>query len=490
MEQDKFNPRLPESELTLSPRFVEEQYGHLPADERPITGPVVDVRNVLQENREYVEDLENRIREKRVKTRNWVKENFPGYTAVWLTRPYFWQENPHLQEFAAKWMADVILAVYGTAYPLPNKDPEFNLDGLRNGSLLPYFGLIVPKEFAGDCSVDFHKLLANGKINPETFIPVTTSAILLDTNGFAEIGRNANRGYKDEKFSGFEGGPTTLERVYDWLRNRHRLLERIYALVSDVRAAQAHGDSPSAAGVQTLILRDLGMKIVYTAPLYNVNGFEPFISVRRPRSFDDWRVVNSEKTIYTCSGPHLPLLQALWRHQLGTYPNLLVDETNLPPHSLAMPRPHGKNVYSVLDVYDEEKVRMLGFDESRQVTRLEEAIDYLVATSPVVVAKVEAETQESVATQRLLMENGFVICGIEPGYDFEYLEKINGNWVVRRYRSPVHIYLCRLGTITPADVVQPFFLDPAKTEGRNFGYDENLRELLIKTHLRILGAEN
>lgn len=488
----------------LPPNFIQEQYGHLLEEERPKTGPAVDVRKLLKDNKDYIDFLNKTIYAKRIATQQWVEENYPGMTAVWLTRPFFWREAPDpIKQTAAEWIANIISSVYGKGYPLPNKYSDFNLDQINNGSLLPYFGMIgPPPQIVEDTGViltvspyDLLKsvsdFLSNQlAVNPyvKKLIPVATASIILNNEGFAELGRTASRGYNNKEFSGFEGAPTSLERVYDWLRNRHRLLEMTHTLTSDVRAAEAHGDSPSAGGVQTLILRNLGMKIVFTAPLYNVNGFEPFISVRRPRSFEEWQETNMNKTIYTTPGPHESLLAALWKHQLGMDINLVTTSSQATaPHPFAIPHFHGNDIYAVLDVYDDERKKRLSHDEIREVRLLPKALNLLFNNAPIILAKVEAETAESAATQKFLIEQGFVVCGIEPGYNFPYLQKTNGDLVVQTYNSPPYIYLARLGNLKPQEIAQPFFLDPKMVGERNFGYDANLRNLLKQTHYRILG---
>ncbi len=477
----------------ISNKLMEAQYGHLPKEEWPSGGPIIDVTAVLRLNASDVSKLESRIRGKRIATTNWVEKKFPGRTAYFLTRPFWWQNaEEKTQRLAAEWMSEIILAVYGDGYPLPNKHPDFNLDGIRNGTLLPYFGVIGPKRITELEELKGEELYKFIQTNQEEVIPVTTSALILTDNGFAELGRNANRGSNDKMFSGFEGGPTTLERLFDWLRNRHRLLERVHTLVSDMRAAQPHDNSPSSAAVQTLLLRDLGMRIRLVAPLYNVNGFEPFLSVIRPRNPNHWKETNRMKIIYTCSGPHISFLKKLWQHQVGEELNLqIIDDVQyLSPHPLGFVKYHGSDIYSFIDVYDKEKRKKLSQEEIRSLSTLDKSIADLDEKAPVIIVRVEAETPQSAITQRKLTEDGFVICGIEGGYDENYLNGNNEELIIRRYKAPAYIYLAKLGkSVKEGQIVlsPALFIDPSISGEKN-GYDDELFGMLYEVDARIRQA--
>lgn len=501
--------------------FMMAQYGHLKKEEWPTKGPVIDVTAATSENRSNVEKLDEKIRAKKRATMDWVEKRFPGKTAIFLTRPFFWQNNasPQLQELAAKWMAQIITEVYGDGYPLPNKHWENNFAEIKNGTLLPYFGCIgdPPIDIIEGCvrevspynllqghyvvtkSIGHTELMYDERESPpitdyaRQLIPVATSALILNNDGFAELGRNANRGYKNPTYTGFEGGPTTLERVYDWLRNRHRLLERVHTLTSDMRAATAHGESPSSLGVQTLLLRDLGMRIRLAAPLYDVNGIEPFLSVIRPRNLRKWQETNRGVVVFTPSPiegslDHTSFLRKLWQHQLGLdlYLQVVNEEVLSEGYNLALAKYYSPEIYGLVDIYDQEKLERLSSEERKRITSLDNAIDELDRIVPTIIVKIEAESPISAATQSYLMKRGFVVCGIEPRYNEEYL---NGKeqLTIRKYQSPVYIYMARLGAplrLGTKKLVEAEFVDP-KVMGMVNGFDEELRRMLYEVQKKI-----
>ena len=470
--------RITRPELIGNASFINAQYGDLPVDEKPLKGPIIDVTGSLRLNKLEEGLIDNVVRTKRLKTIAWSRSRRPAEVPIFLTRPFFWKNSPpEVQEKIAQYMAEIILAVYGAGYPLPNKTPDFNLQGLKNGSLLPYIGLMGPNSIHNGEIFEHPELLLDGG-----FTPVATSAIVLSKEGFAELGRTASRGIKEPDYGGFEGGALVLERVYDWLRNRHRLLEVAHALKSDIRAARQHDESPSSGSIQSLILGDLGMKIKIAAPLYNVNGLEPFLSVTRPRNQEDWRAHNANKTIFTTEGNHLGFLKELWKHQIGLDANIVTvpKESLAESYHSAVPTYNGDAIYSSVDVVD-----------GKTTSSIAKVTSELEPVAPVVLVKIEAESPRSAATQAALVRQGYTICGIEPGYDQDYLDpnggKENGEYELKHYRSPAYVYLVKLGQPVVSGqtpIAEAYYPTPEEANGKEL-HGERLRQFLYQVDSNI-----
>src|SRR5258708_2008769 len=80
--------------------------------------------------------------------------------------PDWCRENP---ELAGESHANVIVETYGATYALPNKDPKANVEALAAGDL------------------DMYLIFENGK-------PVGTACMVIQSNGWAELGRAASLG--------------------------------------------------------------------------------------------------------------------------------------------------------------------------------------------------------------------------------------------------------------------------------------------------------
>lgn len=454
--------------------LTDSQFGHLPSAERPKDGPVIDVRDALMNNRTEILSLGNVIRTKRDHTANKMPE---GVNAVFLSRPLVWnQQSEHVQATVAGWMGNVIGNVYGDNYPLPNIHASFNQAGIENGTLLPYFGVIAPSDVSSDSIFADPEQVLRQDVQP-----VVVSALMMHTNGKGELGRSARlRGAED-----FDGGAITTERVYDWLRNRHRLLERVHTLVSETRAGEEHGNNPSSGPVQNLILGKMGMKIVGTAPLYDVDGMEPMLMVQRPRNEKLVQNQNIDTVIYTPKGSHTELLQALWEHQLGQPVKLITTEAQTEePHKFALVEDNGPHIYGSVTVLTDGQAQKALLD-GKSVVPLNEATQHLDKTSASVFVKIPAERPESAATQQQLLDEGFVVCGVEPSRNEEFLQTdSSGEPSVVNYEVPATILMSRLGErarIGEVNVSKPYFPTPEESKGVDL-HGESLRKLLYDVH--------
>lgn len=440
-----------------------------------INEPAVDITAALSEKSALACQLNNAIEAKKTATSQEVKSINSRLEAQFLTRPLFWTEaNPEFQQLAAEWCSQVILQVYGEGYPLPNKHPGYNLKQIQDGSLLLYLGLMGPAN--GLSQQDFYSFPDIKKVSQ--YQPVATAAIILNHDGKAELGRTGRR--SDCRF--FDGGVVSLERVNDWSRNRYRLLEMIHLLTSDIRAAADHQHSPLSGAVQNLIIAQMGMKVYLTAPLYNVNGLEPFLGVHLPRSQQKFKQTNQNTVIFTPCGQHTELLQALWQHQLDEKIQLETHEAE--PYEFALSHDNGPDIYGSIDVIDHEKISELTKEERKRIRPIAETLAQLENTSPVVMVKVEAQTPQSAATQRLLIKHGYTVCGVTPAMNADYLTLANGNPPeINHYLSPAYIYLAKLGDAVLSGrlaLAPAYYPGPEDAHGVDI-HGANLRRLLYQT---------
>lgn len=115
--------------------------------------------------------------------------------------PDWSRENP---EIAGKAHAEVIVKTYGSTYALPNKYPEQNIKALASGNM------------------DMYLIFKSGE-------PVGTACMVLQDNGWAELGRAASLGAV---------GNEAIQnlRILKWLTN-DRLANNIFGLFSTCRTA-------------------------------------------------------------------------------------------------------------------------------------------------------------------------------------------------------------------------------------------------------------
>lgn len=411
---------------------LNDPYSHLPFEEIPASGqPRVDFVNGLfayEQRHKYLNDI---IFKKRTHTQN---STLPGRSAVFLTRPLAprnFQDAPKRK--IAEMIAELIKNVYGDGYPLSNKHSDSNLADIVTGRLLPYLGIEGPADPIG----------SNGKIydSPhlllrEDVVAMAASGIILGDEGYAELGRFARRQENDH----FDGGAIILEMIYDWMRNRHGHMEAIHTLYADMRGAKAHNHSPHSGNVQSLLLGHGGMGIFTAAPMYDVNGIEPMIRVVLYRDPEKVREYNKPRTIIVPPGTNVEFLNALWQNQLGVKPNILIAEENQlgEGHQKAQIDYHGKHIYTGIKITNETQIN--------GNPNIEEALPLLPNDAPILFAELEAESLESAATQKKLMRQGFVHCGITPAQKSKHLvDAGNREAGVALYETPAKIYMVKLG---------------------------------------------
>lgn len=115
--------------------------------------------------------------------------------------PDWCRENAHE---AGRSHAEVIVKTYGSTYALPNKYPEANVKMLNDGGL------------------DMYLLYENGK-------PVGTACMVIDKNGWAELGRAASLGSVGNEL-------IQNMRILKWL-NDDDLAKRVFGIFSTCRTA-------------------------------------------------------------------------------------------------------------------------------------------------------------------------------------------------------------------------------------------------------------
>lgn len=458
---------LPAEAIRINTR---DTYAHLPPLERPRDGePRINVVDALLQHQAPHEVIGRTIRTKRERTMATVPENMPGHAPSFLTRPTVHRTFPETarQKFA-EMMAELIRNVYGDGYPLPNKQPDFNLSGMMSGNLLPYLAVTGPADVVGN----------NGRIYDEPDIlthpevrGMAASAIIRGDSGFAELGRFARR----QEASYIDGGAIILEMVYDWMRNRLGLLEGVHTLYADMRAANTHDHSPHSGNVQNLLLGHAGMKIVAAAPMYDVNGIEPMMKVALFRDQQEVRMHNAGKKIYLPSGSNTELLSALWEHQLNEKPSIeIVEESSTPSNARVQVEYHGEHIYTGMQILPETQT-----DDNPP---LNEVLGKLPEDAPVFFAQVEVESSDSISTQRVLMEKGFVHCGIMPGQHSEFLadpgDRSKG---VRQYTAPITVFMVKLGSpvLSGKKPLAPaYYPTPAEAGGKDLHGGDHMRKLL------------
>jgi len=125
----------------------------------------------------------NHLSEKVIKTIK-LLENNDQRAIFTFNGPEWCRQNP---EEAAQDHAKVIIDTYGKTYALPNKDPNSNLEALKNGT-------------------DMYLTYKNGK-------PVGTACLVPVKNGVAELGRAASQGNVGNRI-------IQDMRIIDWLTNK------------------------------------------------------------------------------------------------------------------------------------------------------------------------------------------------------------------------------------------------------------------------------
>jgi hypothetical protein len=446
----------------------------------------VDIAPALEQLHPYRVELDDAIRGKRINTHEWVRSTFgDDTTPIYLTRPTIWSdESEDVQGVIAEWMAEVIRGVYGSGYPLPNINADFNLRGIQARALLPYVALVGPQNLNHGVINERPDLLKNPDIVRQLEV-VATAAIVMGSSGFAELGRTGRRpeiaynsATRGHETAGFDAGTIIMERMLDWATNRHRLLEMIHTMTSDMRAADRHqsgkGMIPSSGPIQNLLLGHLGQHIVYAAPLYDVgHGQEPFLHVEKTRDHVRSKEINRGSVVYTYQGPHQDLLQAIWQHQLGQPVDLRTfqgGDTSQIQDLVVEANYNGPNVYGDVKVHERPH-------EGPNAALLDNAIQELDQISPVTVVKVPANRPEAAVVQAGLAERGFVPCGVSVAHDDEYLQvNPDGSLDKARYKAPPHIYMARLGqnvgTVHPA-----YYPTPEDAGGRDL-HGSELRQML------------
>lgn len=411
---------------------LNDPYSHLPFEEIPTPGqPRVDFINGLfayEQRHKYLNEI---IYRKRNHTQN---NTPPRRSAVFLTRPLAPRNfGGAPRRKVAEMIAELIRNVYGDGYPLSSKHPDSNLADIVAGKFLPYLGIEGPTDPVG----------SNGNVydNPDLLlrddvIAMAASGIILGDEGFAELGRFTRRQENDH----FDGGAIILEMIYDWMRNRHEHMEAIHTLYADMRGAKAHNHSPHSGNVQSLLLGHGGMGIFTVAPMYDVNGIEPMIRVVLYRDPEKVREYNKPRTVIVPPGVDVEFLQALWQNQLGVKANLVVAEENQlnKCYQKAQIDYHGKHIYAGIKITNET--------QTDNNPNIDEALFLIPKDAPILFAELEAESLESAATQKKLMKQGFIHCGIMPAQKSEYLvDPGNREAGVASYETPTKIYMVKLG---------------------------------------------
>lgn len=412
--------------------------------------------------------LHTKIVEKKRRTEASVSDGTPRF----LSEPHIWRgQREEIQRTVGGWISDILVRVYGENCQLPDADPDVSIGRIRRGEILPYFGVVVPN------STDASSLKDSEVVAVEGVKPVVVSTILPKPDGFAELGRSA----KDSSVRGFEGGAVLMQRIEDWLSNSHGLMAQIHTMRSNVRAAGSHNDLPSSTPIQKLVLDELGLRIRATAPLSYNKGLEPYLSVARSRDREHVQALNRDARIFTFPGEHIPLLHALWEHQLEQPVAIEVAETFAFGYRRAIVSDEGDKRKGTMEVITEESHVL--FDS--RVLRISDAIAELAESSPATFVKIPAHEPQSVVTQKKLAEAGFVVCGVEPGRDERYVDQ---DGTLQHYESPPSVYMTGLGRRLhsgSARLLEPNYPGPESTHGVDL-HGPELRGELYRVHHRLV----
>lgn len=382
--------------------------------------------------------LESKIQEKVDATNDWIYQKYgPDYHALFLMDAMIWQHaSPEVQEFAGAAMATILEATYpphGQSYPLPEFiGKEFNTKVIASGDVLPYFGFIAPKELTVEMVSANPELLLQFR---EHLQPVGVSARVVSEDGSDELGRSA----KMPGYEGFHAGALILQSQLDWLTQASSHVVR-----AEVRASAPHQAIdgswiPSSGATQKLFFGELGLAPTRFIPgAYVLRDAEPFVIGERHREGTWKENLTKYPTIYTPAGNHINFLEAISTYQLGEPIQIVtaVKNTKQPYRHSERPQEHGDTVYAKVEVLSPGKA---GKAESNSHDLLA-TLSKLDTSAPMVVVKVEAHTMEGAATQKLLLDNDFIVCGFEPAHTLPANGTRRGKQLI-----PPTIYMARHG---------------------------------------------
>ncbi len=363
--------------------------------------------------------LSELVDRKMEQTQAWVAETYGNdCAALFLMDAKAWQHFPPAVQKLGGWaMKRVLAATYppdGEGYPLPEYiGEEHNAQSIASGAMLPYFGFVAPRSLTAKMVYDNPELLLECQQRLQ-LIPLAVSARMVSRDGSVELGRSARvaAGFGP----GFRGGALILQSYIDWLSQETD--NPSHVVRAEVRAADAHlaadGELiPSSAATQEEHFgrQRMGLLPTLFLPGYVVGErLEPFVVGELYRS-DTWREHLRDFTVHTPGGEHLAFLEALCQYQTGeSLPLTVGASTEATGYQYCnQPQVHGGTVYA--------KIEVVANTDGKGKQPLLQTVRELDEVAPLVMVRIPADSPEGAATQALLMQHGFIVCGLELAHD-------------------------------------------------------------------------